>query len=739
MKKYAQGIWLSFPVQLLVLHLKRSHFLILSWLLIIGFITGGIGSRYGIDLLFLDPEYLGKVDFLSFFILGFAFGGFFIVWNLTSYILHARYFSFLATLYRPFASYTLNNSIVPLLFLLVYSYKIIAFQSTEGLLDLGVIGIRAGGLFCGIFVFVLLSMLYFSRTHKSVLHFTNGTPEDPSQLINPDEPTHEETGVKQDIEVDYYFNHSLELKLARSADHYPESIIRSVYRQHHSNALFIELSSLLLIILLSFLIDFKVFRIPAGSSILLLFTIFIMLFGAYTYWLGRWKFFFFILLLVFVNMMMKSDMLQYENKAFGLSYKEETEYSIEKLKAFADTSFIQEDKLATLQILENWKNKFDTTQGKPKMIFLNCSGGGLRATMFVMKVLQDADSATQHKLMQHCPLITGASGGMIAAAYYRELYQRKMQGEDIDLNDEQYLENISGDLLNALGFTLVVNDLFYPWQGYKVGDTKFRKDRGYIFEKVLNENTGSLLEKPISTYKVAEQQAKIPMMLFYPTILNDERKLFIGAQKFSYMCVASERMEQFSKPEIDGVDFHRLFAANDADSINFTTILRMNCTFPYILPNVHLPTKPGIEVLDAGIRDNYGIQVSGKFIEEFKEWINANTSGVVLVNIRGIEQEMKIQEDVTQGVIEKFFSPIGTLYNNWVEIQDYQNENIINALSSLLEVKTEVITFEYQPEEHDERASLSFHLTAKEKRDVIQSATSVFNEPAYKKLESLLR
>lgn len=734
MRKYANGIWFSFPVQLLVLHVKRSHFLLLSWVLIICFITGNAGSRYGINLLFLDPEYLGRVDFLSFFILGFAFGGFFIVWNLTSYILHAKYFSFLATLNRPFATYCLNNAIVPLLFFIMYDYKIIAFQSTEGLLNIGVIALRTGGLLCGMFVFISVSMLYFFRSHKSIGQFAGKE----STLTPADDFTHEHTKQKQDIDVEYYFNHSVQLKLARSADHYPKSIIHSVYRQHHSNALFIELASLLLIILLSFLIDYKVFRIPTGTSILLMLTIFIMLFGAFTYWLGRWKIFFFVLLIVLVNYLMKADLLQYENKAYGLSYAEKTEYTTERLMQLADSSYTEKDKLATQHILENWKQKFESEKGKPKMVFLNCSGGGLRATMFVMKVLQEADSLTQHKLMQHSVLITGASGGMIAAAYYRELYLQKLQGGPSDISNTVYLQNISGDLLNAVGFTLVVNDLFYPWQSFRIGDTKHRKDRGYMFEKILNENTGNVLSKPLAAYKQPEANAEIPMMLFYPTILNDERKLFAGSQSFSYMSIAPERLHHFSKPEIDGVDLHALFSQNNADSLSFTSLLRMNCTFPYILPNVHLPTEPDIEVMDAGVRDNYGIQASAKFIEEFSHWINTNTSGVVMVNIRGIEQEMKIQKDVTQGVFEKIFSPIGTLYNNWVEIQDYQNENIMNTLSSLLDVEYEVLTFEYQPAQHDERASLSFHLTAKEKMDIVQSATSVYNEAVYLRLAQLL-
>ncbi len=36
------------------------------------------------------------------------------------------------------------------------------------------------------------------------------------------------------------------------------------------------------------------------------------------------------------------------------------------------------------------------------------------------------------------------------------------------------------------------------------------------------------------------------------------------------------------------------------------TALRINATFPYVLPNVWLPSKPVIDVMDAGLRDNYG-------------------------------------------------------------------------------------------------------------------------------------
>jgi hypothetical protein len=739
MHRYTYGILKSFPVQLLLLQLKRYQFLFVSWLLLFCFITGAVGSRYGINLLFLDPEYYGRVDFISFFIVGLAFGGFLMVWNLTGYILYARYFSFLATLNRPFGTYCINNAIIPILFFVLLIYQILAFQSTEGLLDLGIISIRIAGLLAGIVVFVSCAMLYFHRTNKDIGQVNKGRKGSSGSSLANDEPAYEETTASlHDIHIEYYLNHALKLKLARSADHYPLSVIRSVYRQHHSNALFIELASLLIIVMLSFLIDFKFFRIPAASSILLLFTILIMLAGAFTYWLGRWKLFFLAILIIIVNLLIQSNLLQYKNKAYGLSYRTTSTYSLEKLQTIATSSTPETDRVAMLQVLENWKHKFDTAGAKPKMVFINCSGGGLRASMFVMKILQEADSATHHKLMQHTLLMTGASGGMLAAAYYRELYAMKMQDTTLDIDNMSYLSNISDDLLNAVGFTWVVNDLFYPWQSFTVGDTKFRKDRGYMFEKALHENTEMVLQKQLADYKQGERHAAIPMLLFSPTILNDERKLYIGTQGFSFLSIAENRYAHFSLPEIDGIDIHSLLAENTVDSLSFASVLRMNCTFPYILPNVHMPTSPGIEVMDAGVRDNYGIQTSAKFIEVFRDWIKQNTSGVIIINIRGIEQIMPIHEGVTQGVFEKFFSPIGALYNNWVEIQDYQNEHTLNALHTLLGNQLEVITFAYAPGQDGDRASLSFHLTAKEKMDIMLAAESVQNREAFKKLESIL-
>ena len=729
----------SFPIQLLILHLKKNHFLLLFWVILFLMVTFLLGERYGIPLLFLDPEYLGDVSFLSFFILGFAFGAFLMVWNVTSYILHAHHFPFLATLHRPFGVYSLNNSLIPIAFLIVYIIQLLVFQRDEGLLRFPVAALRLGGLFSGAIVFIALSMAYFFSTNKNIFQLLGLKGKEEPTAFDDSGPTWGSTTGHMEIRVATYLNHELRLKAARPVGHYPAALIFRVYRQHHINALFIELTALLLIVVLGHLIDYPVFRIPAASSILLLFAIVIMVVGAVSYWLKGWKILVSIIGILLIDLIIGQNLLQYKNRAYGIGYAPtEQPYTLDRLQTLNGPAYTDKDKTNMLTILQNWRNKFPADT-PPKMVFINCSGGGLRASMFVMDALQQADSITGGNLMEHTILMSGASGGMIAAAYYRELYYQSISDEAIRPYDAAYLNKISSDMLNALAYTSVVNDLFFPWKNYTYNDLNYRKDRGYIFEKALNENTDSVLHRPISYYAAAEQQATIPLLLFAPTIINDERRLFIGAQSYSFLGYPVNRRNDYSPPEVDGVDIHYLLEDMDVSNLLLTSAIRMSCTFPYILPNVHLPTTPEVELMDAGIRDNYGVDAAVRFADTFKEWIDRETSGVIMLNLRGLEQDVPIRTKISQGVLEKIFSPIGNLYLNWVEVQDYQNDFLLHHLHTRLDVPLEVISIAYQPSAGARRASLSFHLTNREKRDIMESASSTESREAYAHLAELLR
>jgi hypothetical protein len=123
-----QRVAYFFPFQLFILHIKRNHMLLLFWAVLLGFITSGMGETYGVPYLFLDPEYMGRVDFWSFLLLGFSVGGFIMAYHIASYTLNASKFPFLATLSRPFFKYSFNNSIIPTLFVGFYIYCIVKFQ-----------------------------------------------------------------------------------------------------------------------------------------------------------------------------------------------------------------------------------------------------------------------------------------------------------------------------------------------------------------------------------------------------------------------------------------------------------------------------------------------------------------------------------------------------------------------------------------------------------------------------------
>ena len=57
-----------FPVQLLLHHIKRNYLFIIFWIILFGFIIEYFGVKYGIPYLFLAPEYIGRINYLSFFV-----------------------------------------------------------------------------------------------------------------------------------------------------------------------------------------------------------------------------------------------------------------------------------------------------------------------------------------------------------------------------------------------------------------------------------------------------------------------------------------------------------------------------------------------------------------------------------------------------------------------------------------------------------------------------------------------
>jgi hypothetical protein len=713
------------------------------WILLALFMTGVLGKSFGIRYLFLDPEYLGEVNPISFLILGLAFGAFYMSWNLTVYLLSTHFFPFLASLKRPFTKFCLNNSLIPLAFFALYLWYAGHFQANYEFWPANAIAYNLFAFLGGAIATILLYALYFQLTNKDISNFEKvvvAVLEKREKGLTPGHKGIDLETIKKDKNrwrVDSFLNEALRPRAVRSVEHYDNVLLLGIFRQNHKNALIVQLGSIVLLLILGRMMDYPIFRIPAGASVFILASIFVALVGAVNYWLHKWRVTLLIVMIFGLNFLSKFPMFNYPNRAYGLTYNEDkAQYSTEVFAAVNDSITVQQDIDSTLEILNNWRRKFG--KKKPKMIITTVSGGGLKASVWTMNVLQKTDSLTNGQLMNNSVLFTGASGGMIGASYFRELYLRQLTDKKVHPYGHAHLDNISKDLLNSVAFSIVSNDLFMPLSSFDYRGKSYVRDRGYIFEKQLNENTFGVLDKPLSAYATPERLAEIPMLIVSPSIVNDARRMLISPIGISYLTGSRLKVYGQRAIEYDAVDFRRVFADQGADSLRFTTALRMNATYPYILPNVHMPSNPEVELMDAGFRDNLGLLSATRFLQVYKEWILENTSGVVLIQISSIKKPNEIPPSNNQGFLESLTNPLGIL-GHIIRLQDFERDANLGFLYDILgQDYFDIVRFHYLPGPESERASMTFHLTRREKTDIIQAYDLPFNQLALEQLRGLL-
>jgi len=738
MRRMLNDILYSFPVQLFILHFRKYQVLLIFWVLLASTIDSGFMKSFGADALFFVPEYMGNVNALAAAFLGVAMGVFIMSWNITTFILHTKRFKFLAATSKPFLKYCINNAVLPGLFLLFYLVRSFQFNLEKELLTVGEHLVLVGGFAFGLIFLLAFSFLFFFSADRQILkemapvianrhHFRSS--------FDPKAKPQDKFGMK----VSYYMSLRFRFRKARNVAHYSEHFLDVIFKRHHFTAVVGIILAFVFLIIGGFFLDTKFFQAPAAVSITIFFAIMVAVIGALTYFLQSWSVLFVIALFIVLNALYENEIIDPRNKAYGLNYnnkKERPDYTKVTLQNLCRPEKMEADKANMITVLNNWKKK--QTAEKPLMIFINVSGGGLRSATFTMNMLQRLDSATGGKLMQQTFLISGASGGMLSAAYYRELYLEKLKGQSINLQNPKYISDITQDLLNPVFSSLISRDIFSPAQKFSVGPYQYVKDRGYAFEQQLNRNAGNILDKEISDYAVDEKAANIPMIIFNSVISRDGRKMLIGTQPLSFM-MKPVVYEKDSSVGPDAVDFAALFAQQDPYNIRLLTALRMNATFPYVLPNVWLPSNPIIDVMDAGIRDNFGQETSLRFIDNFKDWIAANTSGVLLVQLRDRIKDNWQHPLETGSITDLLVKPGTMLQHNWYKLQDYFQTDQYSYLLDDSSLNMHRLTFMYVPFKEDKTAALNFHLTAAEKKDVIASFNTGYNQQLLKELLAQLK
>ena len=739
MKAWLRGFYYSFPIQLLFLHFRKYQVLLLFWLILFAVVNGSFMDTFGADSLFLAPEYLDNVNSISAAIVGISIGMFIMSWNISTFILFSKHFKFLSATTNPFLKYCINNAVIPLLFIIFYFFRAYEFTRYRELISNVEILFLAGGFLSGLIFILAVSFFYFFRADRSILRRMMPEIGKPGEYITQLRPAREIYHTESLLRVEWYFDSPLRLRPVRDVRHYTPQFVESLFKRHHFAAIVSVFAAFLFLVIIGFFLDSPFFQIPAAASITIFFSILIGVAGAFSYFLQSWSIPYLVMLLIALNFFYQKDWIDPRNKAYGLNYQNKLQrpfYTREALMSLCTPEKVQADRQNMISILESWKNKQDSS--KPLLVLLNTSGGGHRSATFTLSMLQHLDSMSGGTIMKKIFLISGASGGMIGATYFRELYLQKQKGSNINLQDPKYVEDIAGDVLNPVFSSFVARDLIAPAQKFKVDEYTYVKDRGYAFEEKLNMNTRGLLNKHVGDYANDEKSANIPLMFYNSVVTRDSRKLIISTQPVSFMMQGWQDTTRLPEMDPDVIDFSAFFKKQDAQNLRILTALRMNATFPIVLPNVWLPSNPVIDVMDAGLRDNYGQETSLRFLEAFDDWIKENTSGVLLIQVRdrspGGWEFPYMSDDITDHATKPFL----LLQHNWFKMMEYFQNDMLSYYAEHPGRTVHKVLFQYASDKEENKAALNFHLSKREQKDIVSSVYSVANEKSFRELKKLL-
>jgi hypothetical protein len=736
---YIRGVWYSLPVQLLLLHFRKNQVLLLFWYLLFAVVNGSFLYRMGAHMLYLYPEYLGKVGFVSSLLVGVSIGIFIMSWNITTFILHSRQVEFLATTMTPFFKYCFNNGLLPLLFLVFYMVKGISFARYQELAAWDEIFWLIAGFISGLVLSLVVAFTWFFGADHTIYRYATPGARKVIEEMELKAGHYSLPARPGRVRIDWYLTPKFKRRQPRDTRHYAPEFIARIFTQHHYSAMLAILLAFISLIISGYFIDNKLFQVPAAASITVIYAVLVAVAGAITYFLQKWSIPFVLLLLLALNGLYKMNILDPRNKAYGLDYTKnfpKPAYSRDNLLATCLPDSVTADSLAFIRTLNQWKLLQKDTL--PVLVLTCVSGGGIRSATFTTEVLHKLDSVTHDKYFSHTSLISGASGGIMGAAWYRELKFRQLRGL---LSAEQLKvrkERITTDLLNPVFSSFAVRDLLAPPRRFMYNGTAYIKDRGYAFEQQLITNTDGWLDKPLQAYRTAEEQAQMPSLFVNSVITADGRNVVMATRPVRFLMKPRFDSSLGPVPDADAICFQSFFAKRHPGQLRFLTAIRMSATFPYVLPSVWLPTEPVIDVMDAGFRDNTGIESALKYLFTFREWITANCGKVVLVEIRDKPQGGWNREQDDRNIFDLVTRPALLTQNNLFRFQEYQQLRQLERVKQLMGRQFERVVFEYKPRDEKHPASLSFHLTQREKRDIISSLQHPTNRFSFERMERLL-
>lgn len=355
-------------------------------------------------------------------------------------------------------------------------------------------------------------------------------------------------------------------------------------------------------------------------------------------------------------------------------------------------------------------------EGQKRPLVVVCvSGGGIRAAGWSTAVLHRLEEEFSKEGIDfpcHVRLITGASGGMVGAAYYvadlPDPPPTPLRRTDLR---ERY-EAITDDCLSPIIHSLAYTDLRATFSPFGR-----RADRGQALEAAWRKHLRGALDLTFVRLAAGERAGWRPSLAFSPMLVEDGRRLLVSNLDLAGVVsndgsILQEYRDEQADPSLplrkhlnrfsfESIEFFRLFR-DSATRRHFrvATAARMSASFPFVSPAGVLPTEPRRRVVDAGYYDNDGVSLAGSwlFSGANRDWLKKHASKIVLIQIRdGVSEPSRklraIKPDgssaLTRGA-EFFLTPAEGLFNARVGSSSFRNDALLELLSQQLIAEMQV-------------------------------------------------
>jgi hypothetical protein len=412
--------------------------------------------------------------------------------------------------------------------------------------------------------------------------------------------------------------------------------------------------------------DSGVTVLPAGLSACLLLAVVAAAYSLLLTYAGHWFYPVFLAIIAGFAVLSGQRPYSHEIEELGPEYRRADRINLAgdpalskfNLAEYVADRAIVSRQLKDAEVLENWRRGLRDWTEKPPIVIVTCAGGASVSAIYTYHALVGLERAIPG-FHRHIRILTGASGGMLGAAYYRAMLHRfYLERSRPDVAG--YREGQLADFLETNKPGLAADFLSPILQGLAFKDTPmalvcpfgFWDDRGRRLERAWRKYTDGALDITFQTLRQTESDGRLPSLIFSPMIVEEGRPLLISTLDLD---------REFAVPDdvgyapVRALELFKMFPQT-AWNLRLGTAARLSSAFPFFSPAASLPTIPPRRVVDAGYLDNYGMSTALTWTRRATEfgWLQGRAARVVLIELRpyGTWTQSTLTEDELNHLVE---------------------------------------------------------------------------------------